>query len=424
MKKFLYLIVNVALFISIFSLGFFFSLSSKYPYALGLDLQGGIRILYNADVSDIEATERGNQMSALREVVEKRIDALGVAEPSVYTETSILSGSERVYRLAVELPGLKDIDEAVEQIGKTPLLEFRIYDQDLDGFSDTGITGALVSKSDVVFVTTPTGGITNTPAVNIDFNKEGSSLFAALTKENVGKTLGIFLDGSLISNPVIREPILGGVTQITGGFSIAEAQTLSRDLNFGALPVPIAIEETHTVSPTLGNDTVNLGIKAGALALILVILLLVIVYRFVGLISGVALVSYLIIMLGIFKALPVVLSAAGIAGFVMSLGLAVDANVLIFERMREELQSGKSFPESVSMGFSRAWNSIRDANISSLLIAFLLFWFGTSLVKGFAFTFGIGVLVSFFSAILISRALLWTLALVIRGKAGWWLISK
>ena len=349
---------------------------------------------------------------------------LGVSEPSVYTEVSILSGAERVYRLAVELPGLKDIDEAVEQIGKTPLLEFLIYDNDLGTFVDTGITGALVSKSDVVFVTTATGGVTNTPAVNVDFNREGSALFAELTKVNVGEALGIFLDGALISNPVIREPILGGVTQITGGFTIEEAQTLSRDLNFGALPVPIAIEETHTVSASLGKDTVEFGIKAGILSIILVILLLIFVYRSAGLIAGIALIAYIIIMLGIFKALPVVLTAAGIAGFIMSLGLAVDANVLIFERMREELQSGKTFPEAVSIGFARAWNSIRDANISSLLIAFLLFWFGTSLIKGFAFTFGIGVLVSFLSAILISRALLWTVALVIRGRAAWWLISK
>ena len=423
MKTFFYLILNIILFSIIGLLGAFYAFSNEKPFSFGLDLKGGIRLLYDANTENIPVGEKKAQVSALRDVVEQRVNVLGVSEPNVYTQNSSLSAKEKLYRLAVELPGIQDIDKAIEVIGKTPILEFKLHDGDRN-FSDTGITGALVKRAEVTFLSSHTGGVTNTPAVTVNFNSEGAKLFADLTKSNVGELLGIFLDGEILSTPIIREPILGGATQISGNFTIDEATVFARDLNFGALPVPIEISETQTVSASLGEDTIQKAFFVGVLSILLIILLLIIIYRLSGFLAGVALLGYAVIMISIFKVIPVVLTAAGIAGIIMSLGLAVDANVLIFERMREELKDGKQFKEALSLGFSRAWSSIKDANISTFLIALLLFWFGTSIVKGFALAFGIGVLVSFFSAIFLSRSLLWILSLFIKGKTPCFIIPK
>ena len=422
-KTFFYLILNITLFSLIGLLGAFYAFSNEKPFSFGLDLKGGIKLLYDTDTSDIPTTDRKAQISALRDVVEQRVNVLGVSEPNVYTQTSLLSSKGKLYRLAVELPGIQDIDRAVEVIGKTPELEFKIQDSE-NGFIDTGITGALVKNAEVSFVSSHTGGVTNTPAVTVNFNSEGAKLFADLTKNNVGNLLGIFLDGEVLSTPVIREPIFGGATQITGSFTLEEAKVFARDLNFGALPVPIEISETQTVSASLGENTIEKAFFAGVLSIVLIILLLTIIYRLSGFLAGIALFGYTIIIISIFKFMPIVLTAAGIAGIIMSLGLAVDANVLIFERIREELKEGKQFKEALSLGFSRAWSSIKDANISTFLIALLLFWFGTSIVKGFALAFGIGVLVSFFSAIFLSRSLLWILSLCIKGKTHFFIIPR
>jgi protein-export membrane protein SecD len=248
--------------------------------------------------------------------------------------------------------------------------------------------------------------VSGQPIVALQFNSEGEELFAQITRENVGEVLGIFLDGAPISLPVINEEIRGGEAVISGGFSVEEARNLVRDLRFGALPVPIELVGTQTIGPTLGARALEAGVQAGLVGFSLVVIFLIIWYRLPGLLASIALVIYIIINLAIFKLVPVTLSAAGLAGFILSIGMAVDANILIFERLKEELLSGRGLLDSIEEGFKRAWLSIRDGNISTILTAVILFYTTTSLVRGFALTLGIGVLVSIFTAITITRTFL------------------
>lgn len=231
-------------------------------------------------------------------------------------------------------------------------------------------------------------------------------MFAEITREHVGEQLGIFLDGELLSAPVINEAITGGTAIISGSFTPDEARDLAQNLSFGALPVPIELQSTQTVGASLGSEVLEKGIEAGLFGFGLVLLFMVVWYRLPGLVAGLALFSYLVIMLTLFQLVPVTLTAAGLAGFVLSLGMAVDANVLVFERMKEEYKSGIGSRESARAGFSRAWSAIRDGNITSLLSAIILFWFGTSMVKGFALVFGMGIVVSMLSALVITRTFL------------------
>jgi len=242
------------------------------------------------------------------------------------------------------------------------------------------------------------------------FDSEGADLFEQITRENTGRLLGIFLDGQPISVPVINEPISGGRAVISGGFTPEEAKTLVRDLNFGALPVPISLASTQTVGSTLGAEAVQDGITAAIAGLLAVGLFMILWYRLPGVIAILSLAVYLCIVLAAFKAIPVVVTAAGIAGLILSLGMAVDANVIIFERIKEELADGRGTEEAIRDGFKRAWPAIRDGNVTSLITAIILFWFGTSLIKGFALVFAIGILASMFSAITVSRALLLAVA--------------
>ena len=376
-------------------------------FKLGLDLAGGTQLTYTADTSKIPKEEISGRVDALREVIENRVNALGVSEPRVYTTTSsLLTGLPQAHRLVVELPGVVDAEEAVRKIGETPLLEFFLFNKDTQRYETTKLNGGHVTGATVQFHQGPTGSFTSEPLVLLQFDAEGRSLFGDLTKENVGEIMGIFLDGVPISTPVIQTAILGGVTQITGSFTVQEAQILADGLNFGALPLAIELSETKTVDPTLGRETFNKSTLAGSFGLVAVFLFLIIVYRVAGILAGISLIIYLVILLALFKSVPVVLTAASLAGVVLSIGFAVDANVLIFERMREELKEGKSFRDSLEAGFRRAWLSIRDANLSSLVIAVLLFWFGTSLVKGFALTFGLGVVLSMITVYLVSKTLL------------------
>jgi protein-export membrane protein SecD len=345
-------------------------------------------------------------------------------------------------RLIIELPGVTDIKKAVALIGQTPLLEFKTERPDgdekkkivasferaqkaLEAASTTGavtqeqliasdpllkedpnyvptkLTGAYLKKASLQF-----DSRTTEPRVVLDFTDEGKKLFAEITKANVGKTVAIYLDGSPISTPVVREEILDGSAEITGTFNVQEAKALVGRLNSGALPVPIELLSTQTIGASLGERALDASTKAGVVGVLLVAIFLIIWYRFPGVVAVVALGIYISIMLSIFKLIPVTLTAAGIAGFILSIGMAVDANILIFERMKEELKKGKDLNTAMHDGFTRAWLSIRDSNSSSLISAVILFWFGTSLVKGFALTLGLGVLVSMFSAITVTRTFL------------------
>lgn len=386
-------------------------------FKFGLDLVGGSHLVYEADTSELDEADVDEAMSALRDIIEERTNLFGVAEPLVQVEkASAFSESEKTERLIVELPGITDLDEAIALIGATPSLEFKLVNEsavfsttststDLM-YTETGLTGRYLRNARLEFSGTQGGGYVNEPLVMVDFNDEGKDLFASITGDHVGEMLAIFLDGRLISEPRINEAIRGGTAVISGGFTAEEARELVRNLKIGALPVPIELASTQTVGATLGAEMLDKGIKAGVIGFGLVLLFMLFWYRFPGLVAGVALTLYLIIMLAIFKYIPVTITAAGIAGFLLSVGMAVDANVLIFERLKEELRSGKAYPEAVADGFSRAWPPIRDGNFTSLISAVILFWFGTSIVQGFALVFGLGIMVSMFSAITLTRTFL------------------
>lgn len=403
--------------IGIYTLGNISGFKSETPFILGLDLAGGTELVYTADVSTVPENEIGERMSALKEVIERRVNIFGVSEPVVQVEQAGVISGNPDHRLIVELPFVTDIDEAVAQIGETPLLEFKLVDETVDpnieiadagdAFIDTGLTGRFVSRAQVSFQGgAQQGGGPSQPVVVVDFDSEGSELFARITGEHTGEPLAIFLDGQLISAPIINEQIAGGQAVISGGFTLAEAKTLARDLNFGALPVPIELSSSQVIGPTLGENALNAGVTAGLWSIILVALFLIIWYRLSGVVATLSLFSYVVIMLALFKFIPVTLTAAGLAGFVMTIGIAIDANILIFERMKEELLKGKSVTDAIAEGFARAWPSIRDSNLSGIIIAVILFWAGTSSVKGFALTLGLGTIVSMFSAISISRIFL------------------
>ncbi len=421
----LYLYVGI-LAIGTTLLGIHVSGNEEKPLAVGLDLAGGASLLYTIDTSVIPP--KGvvvDRVNGLKKVIERRVNSLGVSEASVYTvRSSALTGLPQHYRLGIDLPGVTDISEAIRQIGKTPFLEFKLYDEASRTYKDIPVTGGNVVGAEVQFLPGPGGALSNEPAVLLTFDSEGRKNFATVTRDNVGSVLGIFLDGVPISTPQIREAIPGGTTQISGAFDLQGAKDLAANLNDGALPLPIVLSETRTVNPTLGAETLSLSIKAGFIAILLIVLFLIFVYRAVGLLTAIALSAYLVIMIALFKVIPVVLTAAGLAGFIMSVGFAVDANVLIFERMREELRKGSSFTDAVERGFVRAWNSIRDANLSSIIIALLLFWFGTSIVKGFAFTFALGIIVSMLSAYWISRLLLRLLARHLPKVVNKWIATQ
>jgi len=401
-------------------------MSGTRPFRLGLDLSGGTQLVYRADLSSISKEDVGDSMAALRDTIERRVNLFGVAEPIVQTQTSGAFAGSYEERLIVELPGVTDIQRAIALIGETPVLEFRMLKEGVtlpsDGaainyneyFEPAAITGKHLESASLQFLST-TGALTE-PVVVLDFNGEGADIFERMTRENVGRRFGIFLDGHPISIPVIREPIPGGTAVISGGFTPEEAKELARNLNYGALPVPIELISTQTVAGTLGAEAVERGITAGLVGVGAVMLFMLLWYRLPGLVADLALLVYIVVVLGLFQMIPVTLTAAGIAAFILSIGMAVDANVLIFERMREELHAGRGAEEAMREGFARAWLSIRDSNISSMITAVILFWFGTSLIKGFALVFAIGVAASMFSAISVSRTLL--LALGIGAKTG------
>lgn len=508
---------------------------------LGLDLRGGAQLVYSADVSAVPSGDEQEAVDGVRDVIERRVNAFGVSEPVV--QTSNVSGS---WRILVELPGVTDVEQAIQQIGETPLLEFREQEevvlsdeekQAIDEFNSTqrqkagdvlaeatkpgadfgaladtysedpgntdpttqeqkggdlgfvgrgvfvpefeeqifdilkpgevtqnlvetqfgyhiirkeeqrttddqgnavdevrsrhilfmkqsadsqsgqqyvatGLTGTQLKQSQVAFDQT-----TGTPYISLQFNDEGSKLFEEITERNVGKPVGIFLDGSVISSPVVQQKITGGQASIEGGFTLEEAKELVRRLNAGALPIPVTLESQQTIGATLGEESVERSLFAGVLGMVVVAVFMIAYYRLPGLLAIFSLTIYCGIVLAIFKLLPVTMTLAGVAGFILSVGMAVDANVLIFERTKEELRAGKPVPVAIEEGFKRAWLSIRDSNASSLISVFILGWLGTSIIKGFAITLGIGIVVSMFTAITITRTF-------IRLIAGEWLHTR
>lgn len=428
-------ILAVLIILVTFLIGFFIyknesglsgSADVKYPFRLGLDLAGGTQIIYRANVSEIDQSEIDDSMNALKTVIERRINPLGKEETNVQIQDASFA-NDGEYRLIIELPGVTDVGEAKKQIGETPILEFKLLREDVDfsnldpettTFDDiyvaTPLTGRYLKSSSLEFAPTGSSNSQNQAMVTLQFNEEGEKLFSQITRDNIGKELAIFLDGVPISNPVIREEITGGQAVISGVFTPIEAKELARQLNFGALPVSIEEIGTQTIGASLGSAAIDAGVKAGFIGLSLLALFFIVWYRLPGIIAVVSLGVYGLVMLALIKIIPVTLTAAGIAGIIISLGVAVDANVLISERLKEELRRGKNLHEAVKEGFDRAWFSIRDANLSGIITAVILFWFGSNLIKGFAITLGIGIFISMFTAIAVTRIFL----LAIVGKSN------
>jgi preprotein translocase subunit SecD len=369
---------------------------------LGLDLEGGLRVEYQAlPVGD--DTVSGQDLAVIRDIIERRVNASGVAEPVVVTQG--------VDRVVVELPGIDNPDAIRRLVGQTGKLEFvpippgqQVSDgQKLDLeqfpplFGGEELSSATLGQDRL-------GAL----AVNFTLRGEGSEKFARYTTDHRGEQFAIALDGTIISAPVINDPITNGQGQITqqGGFPATEAKELVTVLQYGSLPHPVQEVSTQTIAPTLGQTFQEQGLMAAVVGIGLVAAMMIVYYRLPGIVAVLALIFYTIVVLAIFRFIPVTLTLAGIAGFVLSIGMAVDANILIFERMKEEVRAGKSLPAAIEAGFNRAWNSILDSNVSSLITAGILFWFGSSVIRGFALVLMIGVLCSMFTAIVVSRTIL------------------
>ncbi|PWH14687.1 MAG: protein translocase subunit SecD [Ardenticatenia bacterium] len=445
---------------------------------LGLDLQGGLQVLLEADVpADQEANFDARTMEAARVIVENRVNALGVTEPLVQ-----LQGSRRII---VELPGIENPDQAIATLretgllefveaGRTPLREGQLIRTSLDvnpnqaftvtqtitpSVTTTPITPSVTTTSEATSATptptssapiTATESITHTEAISpteyayggrvfptlmtgrhlkdanvstdnmgqiviaFELTEEGAQIFRDYTMKHVGDIVAIVLDKRVLSAPVIKEAIPSGKGIISsgqqGGFPLEEARKLAIQMKYGALPVPLKVIENRTIGPTLGQDSVQRSLRAGIIGLIVVLLFMITYYRVPGALADMALVIYALINVALYKLIPVTLTLPAITGFILSTGMAVDANILVFERMKEELRVGKPLKTAMEAGFSRAWTSIRDSNLSTLLTCAILYWFGSnygaSTVKGFAITLALGVLVNLFTAIIVTRTFL------------------
>jgi protein-export membrane protein SecD len=384
-------------------------------FSLGLDLLGGAHLLYQADFSALGTVDKAAAMQGVRDVVERRVNYFGVSEPLVQ-----ISGEDR---LIVEIAGITDISQAIALIGATPLLEFKEQGKEIgkdgkpiqdlvmvDGqlqanpfgeWKSTGLSGKQLKRAQLTF-----DSQTRRPQVSLELNAEGTQLFADITRRNIGKPVAIFLDNVPISIPTVQGEITDGNAVISGNFTPQEAKLLSTRLNSGALPVPISLISQQTIGASLGAKSLDDSVRAGLWGILLVGVFMIVFYRFPGVTAVLALLVYTLIVLALYKAIPVTLTLAGIAGFILSLGMAVDANILIFARMSEELKAGKSLPVAMTEGFRRAWLSIRDGHVTTLISAIILYAFTTSIVRGFALTLAIGVVASLFSSIVVTRAFL------------------
>ena len=388
------------------------------PWRLGLDLVGGSHLVYEVDMKDVASTDRDAVMNGLRDVIERRVNLFGVSEPQV---VSAKVGES--HRLIVELAGIQDVATAIAQIGETPFLVFaeqgsvslpanlqletesgepiEVPAQATDQWVPSDLTGRFVEGAQFVI-----SSVTRQPEIYLNFNSEGADLFEEITGRNIGKPLAIFLDGSLLTAPTVQQIIVGGRAQITGQFTLEEARSLVERFNAGALPAPIRLISQQTIGASLGQGSLTSTLWGGILGSILVILFMLIYYRRFGIFASLALIIYIVLLAAVFKLFGVTLTLAGIAGIILSIGMAVDANILIFERTNEELRKGTSKTAALSEGFTRAWPSIRDSNLTTIITATILYSFTSSFVKGFAVALLLGVIISMFSAITITKSLL------------------
>lgn len=390
------------------------TVNKEFKTKLGLDLKGGSHLVFDTDTSKVKQADLEDALSSARDIIEKRVNFFGVSEPIVQTTKS---GTK--YRINVDLPGIKDVNEAITLIGQTAQLSFKeeatveakiatsssIFSRLTN---DTGLTGKHVKKASVDF-----DSQNGKPQVALSFNSEGSKIFGEVTTKNIGKPVAIVLDNFIISAPTVQTAILDGNAVITGNFTVEEAKKLAISINSGALPLPIKLVEQRNIGPTLGAIEVKKSVYAGIIGLMMVLLFMILYYGKLGIIASMALIIYGLISLAIFRTIPVVLTLPGVAGFILSIGMAVDANILIFERIKEEIRKGKDFDIAVRLGFGRAIDAIKDANITTLTVAFILFnplnWeflpqFG--MVRGFALTLAIGVATSLFTGVVITRRLI------------------
>jgi len=378
-----------------------------FKTSLGLDLKGGSHLVFEANTKNIKAEDLEDAFMSSRDIIEKRVNFFGLSEPSVST---LKSGSS--YRIIVDIPGITDVNQAVALIGKTAQLSFREKEDKAATESvtlkETGLVGKHVKKASVSF-----DQQTGKPQVALAFTDEGAKMFSEITKRNVGLPLAIVVDESLISAPVVQTEIADGNAVITGNFTTDEAKKLVISINSGALPLSIKLIEQKNIGPTLGKNEIRKSTIAGIIGLSAVLFFMIAYYGKLGIIASIALLIYGLISFAIFRLIPVVMTLSGIAGFILSIGMAVDSNILIFERIKEELRKGRSFDIASKLGFGRAIDAIKDANITTLLVAFILFnplnWdflpqFG--LIKGFALTLSIGVATSLFTGIVITRRLI------------------
>lgn len=382
---------------------------------LGLDIKGGSRIVFEADMNRVEAGDRDNALSSAKETVERRVNLFGVSEPVV--QTSKVGES---YRIVADLPGVTDVTEAVNLIGQTAQLYFaELKEEKLPGEATpsarsvlTDLTGADLAKAQVEFDPN-----TGKPVVGLIFNESGAKKFEEITARNIGKPVAILIDNQIVSAPNVNEKITGGRAVITGQFTIEEVRQIVTLLNSGALPVPLNIIEQRTIGPSLGQEAIQKSVFAGLIGIMAVALFMILYYGRLGIIATVALLMYGVFALALFKLIPVVLTLPGVAGFLLSIGMAVDSNILTFERYKEEIGRGLGVRDALEAGFGRAWDSIRDANIATLLTSFILFnplnWsflHTSGPVRGFAATLALGVLLSLFTGVVVTRTLLRTFA--------------
>lgn len=430
MKKKTYITTGIILVMAALAGGLVFDLDylPERPFRWGLDLQGGLHLVYQANLSEIPKEDEAAALRGLRDIIERRVNLFGVVEPIVQLE-------ESTQRLIVELAGIEDPDRAIEMIGQTPFLEFRegierdpeeterilaiqeeargksleeiqemedwhlAFEDPYFYFEPTSLTGRYLKGARAERDPIMPGNY----AISLQFDDEGAKIFEELTEKSVGKPLAIYLDNEPLSIPTVQEVISGGNAQITGEFTWDTANQLARNLSAGALPVPITRISHQSVGPTLGRISLEQSLQAGIWGLIAIIIFMIIFYRLPGFLASLSLLVYALLVLALFKLIPVTLTLAGIGGFILSMGMAIDANILIFSRLREELKSESSFSIALEEAFRRAWPSIRDGNMTTLIVALILLFLGTSFVEGFAFTLTIGILVSMFSAIIITK---------------------
>lgn len=380
-----------------------FQIKKELDLKFGLDLAGGSHLVFEADTSKIEDERKEIAVESLKNAIERRVNLFGISEPNV--QTSSYAGKDRII---VELPGVKDTKQAVDLIGQTAQLVFaEVGTEEEPGIYPTDLTGADLKRADVAFDQT-----TGKPLVALEFTDSGAEKFSRLTADNIGMPLAILLDTEVISAPMVQDQITGGSAQITGDFTIDEVKKLAVQLNAGALPVPVELVEQRTVGATLGAESIEKSVRAGIVGVSMVLLFMILSYGRLGIVADAALIIFGILTLACYKLIPVVLTLPGIAGFLLSVGMAVDSNILIFERFKEE-KVKRPYKDALEVSFGRAWDSIRDANIATLTTAFVLanpldwnFLHTSGPVRGFAVTLSLGVILSLFTGIYVTRNLL------------------